>query len=397
MSFNKKKFEAQLPDFFPELMGELTGFGFIPTLVGGVVRDFIISGSLGHDWDIELTHETLSFNKDLWKNLGKNLTRFGKTTFLSYDVIRVETKDHQLEFSPPRIEKFEEHLAGEGHRNFTVDFDFKMPFSEAVKRRDFTLNAMGIRLKSIKEFEFLDPLEGLRHISEGVLYPAGEDFVKDPVRFLRAIRFARKFKLTFDPHLLKLLEVMSVSNFSSVYLWTEMQKSLDPIGYYQDVLKWQSHHPELKLPVGGELLPHIEDFKKVLMDPTRHETWMIALEWIGISCLSWQQYFSLSSDTCRRLGRWAQESRAFEKILPENFHGDFEVVKALPDFELLFDWYFTTKQLMQKNPNLPLLRMIDEYLPSWIHLYRFEAVKDVKHIDPPLRAMYQVWNLCQRL
>jgi hypothetical protein len=153
----------------------------------------------------------------------------------------------------------------------------------------------------------------------------------------------------------------------------------------------------MKLPVGRELLAKIDDLKVVLMDPTFHEEWMIALEWVGISCESWQIYFSLSSETCRRLGRWAEASKKFTTILPEIFHGEFEDVREKPEFEVLFDWYFTTKQLLQKNPELPLLAMIEKYLPDWIHLYRFEVVKDVKHIDPPFRAKYQVWNLCQRL
>ena len=83
--------------------------------------------------------------------------------------------------------------------------------------------------------------------------------------------------------------------------------------------------------------------------------------------------------------------------MPENFHQEFETVKDSPDFVLLFDWYFTTRNLLQKNQKLPLLKIIQEHLPQWIHLYQFEAPKDVKHIDPPYRAKYQVWNLCQRL
>ena len=105
----------------------------------------------------------------------------------------------------------------------------------------------------------------------------------------------------------------------------------------------------------------------------------------------------MSTDTSRRLARWAHASREFGKILPESFHGEFEEVREKGDFEKLFDWYFTTRQLLQKNPDLPLMKMIEEFLPHWIHFYRFEPLKDVKHIDPPFRAKYQVWNLCQRL
>lgn len=397
MNFNQKKFQSQLPPFYPALMSELTYYGFIPTLVGGVVRDYIREEKLGTDWDIELSHETLSFNKDLWKSLGKGLSKVGRTSFLTYDVIRVEVEGYQIEFSPPRIEHFEEHLSGAGHRNFSVEFDFKLPFEKAVKRRDFTINAMGLRIRNLKEMEFLDPLDGLRHLREGTLHPTGREFHKDPVRFLRAIRFARKYGFKPDGELLEIMKSMDVSGLSSSYLWTEMQKSNNPVEFYRDLLLWGPSHPELKLPANGELLSKFEELKRVLKDPTRHETWMIALEWIGVSCEPWQQYFSLSSQSCQRLARWARETRSFEKILPETFHGDFEIIRDLPEFEVLFDWYFTTKQLLQKNPSLPLMSMIEEFLPDWIHLYRFEPVKDVKHIDPPHRAKYQVWNLCQRL
>lgn len=377
-------------------MKAISAYGFVPTFVGGVVRDFLMTEELGHDWDIELSHPTLAFSKDAWKAFGKSLGPIGKVSFLSYDVIRLEVQNYSMEFSPPRREIFEPHLADRGHSNFTVEFDFKMPFHEAIRRRDFTINAMGLRSQG-KDFEFLDPLEGLRHLREKTLHPAGPDFYQDPVRFLRALRFARRLGFELSPALQTILKSMKLDNLSPTYIWTEMQKSKDPVGLYQDLLKWRPQHPELKLPVGEEILPHFEELKKILTDPTYHEAWMVALEWVGLDGESWQKFFGQSSDTARRLGRWARSSKAFQKILPEHFHGEFEQVRELAEFETLFDWYFTTKQILQKNPKLPLLSMIEEFLPDWIHLYRFEPIKDVKHIDPPYRAKYQVWNLCQRL
>ena len=102
--------------------------GMVPTLVGGLVRDYFLSGKLGHDWDIEVTHESVAFNKDDWKKLSKALSGLGRVTNLPYEIIRLDLKHHQLEFSPPRKEIFEDQLAGEGHKNFSVEFDFKMPF-----------------------------------------------------------------------------------------------------------------------------------------------------------------------------------------------------------------------------------------------------------------------------
>lgn len=393
MNFDRKRFESLLPPFFPQLIDELATYGLTATLVGGAVRDFFLTGSTGHDWDIELSHESLSFEKGAWKDLGKSLSRFGKMTFLPYEIIRVDAGEWQLEFSPPRIEHFRENA--KDHSNFDAEFNLKLPFEVAVKRRDFTINAMGIRFKSKKDFDFLDPLEGLRHLREKILHYAGPDFVKDPVRFLRAHRFANKLKFAFSPELRAALEKMHLEGITPSYLWSEMQKANDPVNYISYLV--QEKNQELKVPLDRTFTSRVPEIKKVLTDPRRHETWIIALEWIGVSSESWAKYFSMSTDTSRRLARWARASRDFENIMPESFHGEFENIRDTENFEKLFDWYFTTKQLLQKNPDLPLMKMIEEYLPDWIHFYRFEPLKDVKHIDPPYRAKYQVWNICQRL
>lgn len=391
--FDRKSFEAQLPSFFWPMAEELFKQGYALTLVGGAVRDFLYKGITGHDWDIELSNQTISFNKSSWKDLGKSLSVFGKVTFLPYEIIRMQVGDYQLEFSPPRVEHYRENA--KDHSNFDAEFIFNLPFEEAVKRRDFTINAMGVRFKSKKDIEFLDPLDGMRHLSEKILHYAGPDFGKDPVRYLRAHRFANKLKFAFSPELRKILENMHLEGITPAYVWSEMKKAADPIQFFSYLV--QEKNDELNVPLEKTFTQNLPEIRKVLKDPTKHETWIIALEWAGLSSENWSKYFSMSTETSRRLARWAHSSKDFQRILPEIFHGDFEVVREKPEFEKLFDWYFTTKQLLQKNPDLPLLSMIEEYLPEWIHLYRFEPVKDVKHIDPPFRAKYQVWNLCQRL
>lgn len=395
MNFEKRKFESQVPTSFAEVYEVLRSYGLTPTLVGGIVRDFLLTGVVGHDWDLELSHHSHAFNKNTWKDLGRDLSKIGKVSFLPYEIIRLDVKGTQYEFSPPRIEIFNN---SQGHSNFTAEFDLKLPFEEAVKRRDFTINAMGIRFHSLKEMELLDPLNGLVHLRDKLLHHAGPEFPKDPVRFVRAIRFSQKLGFGLTSELQHVLEGMNLQGISAAYIWNELQKSGNPVGMLKKLLHWQKTKPELILPLKSEELAlKWEELERVLLDSTKHETWVIALEWIGISSESWQKYFSISSETCLRLGRWADSSKQFIQIKPEIFHGEFEDIREKKEFEVLFDWYFTTKQLLQKNPNLPLLKMIEEYLPDWIHLYRFEAVKDVKHIDPPFRAKYQVWNLCQRL
>lgn len=258
MKFDHKSFESQLPPFFFPLLDELHSYGFTPTLVGGGVRDFFLKGNSGHDWDLELSHGTLSFEKGAWKDLGKALSRFGKMTFLPYEIIRVQTESWQIEFSPPRIEHF--HANATTHSNFDAEFDFKLPFEEAVKRRDFTINAMGLRFHSKKDFEFLDPLEGLRHLREKILHYAGPDFGKDPVRFLRAHRFANTLKFAFSSELRQLLETMPLTGVTPSYLWSEMQKALDPVNFISYLV--QEKNQELKVPLDRSFTSRVPEIKK---------------------------------------------------------------------------------------------------------------------------------------
>ncbi len=396
-TFEPKRFLSQLPDFFLPVYDQLSVLGFTPVLVGGVVRDYFLTGKIGKDWDVELYHTTVAFNIDQWKQLGKRLASLGRVTYLPFEILRLDVGGHQVELSPPRIEHFLPELQSKGHKNFTAEFDYKLPFEKSVLRRDFTINAMGIRLSSRDGAEFLDPLSGLDHLREGVLVPCGKDFQKDPVRFLRALRFAGKLNFRMGPELTELLRTMGPLDYSAAYLWSEMQKSGDPLTFLEKLLKERDLHPELRLPVDTEFLAKLSELRSNLENPADHNAWVMALCWCGLSWEKWQTYFSLGKDAGARLARWVDASRAFSKIMPESFHGEFEEIKDLPGFGQLFDWYFTTRNLLQKNPELPLLKVIGEHLPHWIHLYQFEAPKDVKHIDPPLRAKYQVWNLCQRL
>lgn len=392
MQMDLRAFEKEIPGKVLRALDEMRKGGYVPTVVGGIVRDYLLDGRLGTDWDIEVSHPRLAWDLQNWKDFGKSLSKLGRVNFLPFEVIRLTIEGNELELSPPRLESFtEDHH----HKNFTPTYDLSLPFEEGIKRRDFTINAMGIRLGS--ELEFLDPLEGLRHLREKVLHPCGEDFKKDPVRFLRAYRFRRRLGFEFSPTLQSILVGMRALGFSHTYLWQEMQKSKHPLLFLADLLQVKESHPELDLPLPPSTLPQLKSLNEVLDPSGGQESWVIALEWTGISSEGWVEYFCLGHESARRLGRWAQNSKNFRNRHPEDFQEDFETVVLREDFLQLFDWYFSTKQIQQKYPALDLLRMIEEYLPEWIHLFRFEVVKDVKHIDPPLRAKYQVWNLCQRL
>ncbi len=394
MHTDLKEFEKKVPTKVRKVLSEISSGGYVPTLVGGVVRDYFLSSEMGTDWDIEISHPRLPWDLPHWKDFGKSLSKFGKVTFLPYEIVRIKVDEFELELSPPRKESFSEE---DHHKNFTADYDLSLAFEEAIKRRDFTVNAMGLRFHPRGEWELLDPTGGLLHLREKILHPVSEDFSRDPVRFLRAIRFKLRLGFDFSPTLQTKLSSMKAGGYSHAYFWSELQKSKRPVKFLKEVLKQKESHPELPLPLSPADLPKLEGMEKIMEDVGRQESWMVALEWMGISSESWVEYFCLGHDSSKRIARWAQSSRLFTQRHPEDFHGEFEEIVMKQEFVELFDWYFTTKQILQKHPQVNLLKMIEEFLPEWIHLFRFEPVKDVKHIDPPLRAKYQVWNLCQRL
>lgn len=393
MNFNSKKFTDLFPRVLLPVFDEIFNQGLKATVVGGLVRDFLLHEKIGHDWDIELTHGLIPFEKSYWKELGKSLGIYGKLTYLPYEVIRLKVDSYQLEFSPPRLEHF--FSDKKGHSNFEAEFNFNLPFSQAVKRRDFTINAMGVKIGPEIKVEFLDPLNGLKDLENKTLHFAGEDFDKDPVRFLRAYRFANKFELHFSPELKEVLGFMSVTGITPAYLWSELGKTKDPINFLTSILKDKKN--ELRLPVDESFILKKSNVRKNLLVPLMMESWLISLEWADLDSLKWANFFSMPQDYAKRITRWASTSKLFLEVMPEKFHGNFEEVINDVNFNILFDWYFTTRNLLHKTPSLPLLQIIQDQIPIWSCLFKWDLPQDVKHIDPPLRAKYQLWNLCQRL
>jgi poly(A) polymerase len=79
------------------------------------------------------------------------------------------------------------------------DVRYGHSLEEDLSRRDFTINAMAARLPS---YEFVDPFSGLDALREGVLRTPGrpqDSFGDDPLRILRAARFAAKLGFTVAP------------------------------------------------------------------------------------------------------------------------------------------------------------------------------------------------------
>lgn len=384
---NTQDFLQNIPQHVFELISFFSKRNLELTVVGGIPRDYLLTGEIGQDWDIEVSSDVHAFSVSLWKDLAKDLRHFGQVSNLSYQVIRLKIKDFEFEFSPPRIEIFNDD---DHHKNFEAEYDLKLFPEVSWKRRDFTINAIGFKLRA-NEVQEVDPFDGQRMLREKTLHPCSEQFIKDPVRYLRAHRFALRLGFVFSDTLKSYLASMP-HNFSSYYLFSEMKKSRSPLKFYQRLVK----DGKASLPVTGQEI-FSESFEKSLVGPTNLYSWMMSLEFMGIDSLSFCEYFGLAKNHQKKIASFGNLSRKLLTLNPELLKKDFEQVKDSQELQLAFSWYYGALQLASKPETAFINDFIRGCLIEWFYLLSFEPLKDVKHIEPSLRAKYIVWNLCQRI
>jgi hypothetical protein len=169
-------------------------------LVGGATRDFLLTGSLSYDLDIEIQNTNSKSVEDLSTEIESELKhkqiKFEK---LNFNIFRVFEGDYELELSFPRLESYPTLAQGAARKH--DDFETKILTNEPIKhsfqRRDLSINAMAIKLEGQK-ISFEDPFNGLESLIKKEAVQVGTDFNKDPVRFLRMIRFELRFDLNLS-------------------------------------------------------------------------------------------------------------------------------------------------------------------------------------------------------
>ncbi|HEU0131316.1 MAG TPA: CCA tRNA nucleotidyltransferase [Mycobacteriales bacterium] len=164
-------------------------------LVGGSVRDALL-GRLGDDLDFatDARPEQVLALVEPWGSTWETGRAFGTIGVARGDV-RCEITTFRAESYDPESRK-PEVVYGD-----SLDGD--------LVRRDFTVNAMAVALP---DHEFVDPYGGLRDLAEGVLRTPGapeDSFGDDPLRMLRAARFAAQLGFTPAPEVVAAMAAMA--------------------------------------------------------------------------------------------------------------------------------------------------------------------------------------------
>tara|TARA_B110000483_G_scaffold3806_1_gene4454 strand:+ start:106 stop:1530 length:1425 start_codon:yes stop_codon:yes gene_type:complete len=195
--------------------------GFDCYVIGGFVRDFILDRDAKKDIDIV----AIGSGIELAKRVSKNLTNNPKVQiFKTYGTAMIKYEGVDLEFVGARKESYTEHS-----RNPTVEDG---TLEEDQNRRDFTINAMAISLNTASYGALLDPFDGISDIISKCIKTPLEPAVTysdDPLRMLRAIRFASQLDFTIEAGSLKAIkeESQRIEIIKNERINVELQKILE--------------------------------------------------------------------------------------------------------------------------------------------------------------------------
>jgi len=172
--------------------------GFRLALVGGPVRDAII-GRLGNDLDFTTDahpHETKKILKEWADNVWDTGIVFG--------TVAGKRDETTVEVTTYRTEKYEESSR-------KPDVEFGDTIEGDLSRRDFTVNAMALELTTEKP-EFIDPFGGIEDLTKRILRTpasAEQSFSDDPLRMMRAARFAAQLNFEIDESVISAMQSMA--------------------------------------------------------------------------------------------------------------------------------------------------------------------------------------------
>ncbi|MFL0162696.1 CCA tRNA nucleotidyltransferase [Aquirufa salirivi] len=172
-------------------------------VIGGYVRDAILGRDSKKDIDVVCIGSGIALAEEVAREF--NLPEHQVAVFKNFGTAMLKVDDWDLEFVGARKESYQ--------RDSRKPIVEEGSLEDDQNRRDFTINAMAVQLNSANWGKLLDPFDGLKDLEARILrtpLEPGITFSDDPLRMMRAIRFAAQLGFDIYPTTFEALQVENV-------------------------------------------------------------------------------------------------------------------------------------------------------------------------------------------
>lgn len=198
MKNNSQNFHFLNNEIFQLLKNIFTQLNIEAYLIGGFVRDYLLYNQTDNEIDIVCTHQALEAAELICKHLGDEAKL---SVFKNFGTAHISFKNITIELVNARKESYRTESRKPDVEPGSLEDD--------QKRRDFTINALAIGLDKNNFGKFIDPFNGIQDLQNKIirtpLNPI-DTFNDDPLRMMRAIRFASKLQFTIEENTFKAIQ-----------------------------------------------------------------------------------------------------------------------------------------------------------------------------------------------
>jgi len=244
---------------FPHRRLFVSLFGDAVFLVGGTVRDYLLSGARSGTRDIDLVVTGRTYDE-----IEATLAPHGRTGTVgkSFAVVKFTADGITYDVSVPRRD-VRRDPGSHSHQNFDIQAGPQISLAEDLGRRDFTCNSMALRLR---DDELVDPFNGRQALLQKRIVMTGPDtFADDPLRILRCARFAAVLGFRVDAEITRLAPSIRLDELSRERIQEELFRLL-----------LESHRPSqgldqyFRLAVLKQLFPELDRLALTIQDAGFH-------------------------------------------------------------------------------------------------------------------------------
>ena len=195
-------------------------------IVGGVVRDLLLDRPI-KDLDIVVGGDAIRLGREVVSSFGGKLLTHPQFFTAFWESEEDASPDNLIAGWGPRLT-----LDLISARSETYPSPAVLPvvttgsIEDDLRRRDFTVNTLAVRLDGEHRGELLDLCEGLRDLNDRILRTLHDrSFIDDPTRIFRGVRFEQRFGFPFEPETLRQLreQMDGIADLTGPRIWHELR------------------------------------------------------------------------------------------------------------------------------------------------------------------------------